>query len=114
MTSTGIVLYHGIDSGPELAGYGRLAEDAGFDSLRVTERYFHEEASSMLGYLAATTERIRLGVGVVNPFTRCPTKEENHDILALVAQKIVGRPTVEGSFEGYLDLDFGLGRPDCP
>ena len=58
MTSTGIVLYHGIDSGPELAGYGRMAEDAGFDSLWVTERYFHEETSSMLGYLAATTERV--------------------------------------------------------
>ena len=36
MTPTGIVLYHGIDSGPELTGYGRMAEDAGFDSLWVT------------------------------------------------------------------------------
>ena len=72
MTPTGIVLYHGIDSGPELACYGRMAEDAGFDSLWVTERYFHEETSSMLGYLAATTEHIKLGVGVVNPFTRSP------------------------------------------
>ena len=26
MTPTGIVLYHGIDSGPELAGYGRMAK----------------------------------------------------------------------------------------
>ena len=43
MPPTGIVLYHGIDSGPELAG---------FDSLWVTERSFHEETSSMLGYLA--------------------------------------------------------------
>ena len=67
MSGIGIVLYHGIDSGPELAGYARMAEDAGFDSLWVTERYFHEETFSMLGYLAARTERIRLGVGVVNP-----------------------------------------------
>ncbi len=70
--STGIVLYHGLESGAELAGYGRVAEDAGFDSLWVTERYFHEETSSILGYLAATTGRIRLGVGVVNPYTRSP------------------------------------------
>ena len=98
MTRTGIVLYHGIDSGPELAGYGRMAEDAGFDSLWVTERYFHEETSSMLGYLAATTERIRLGVGVVNPFTRSP---------ALLG---MGAATLDRLSGGRMML--GLGRSD--
>ncbi len=72
MSRLGLVLYHGIDSGPELQEYGRLAEDNGFDSLWVTERYFHEETFSMLGFLAAATERIKLGVGVVNPYTRNP------------------------------------------
>ena len=43
MTRTGIALYHGIDSGPELAGYGRMAEDAGFDSFWATECHFHLE-----------------------------------------------------------------------
>jgi 5,10-methylenetetrahydromethanopterin reductase len=98
VTRTGIVLYHGIDSGPELAGYGRMAEDAGFDSLWVTERYFHEETSSMLGYLAATTERIRLGVGVVNPFTRSP---------ALLG---MGAATLDRLSGGRMML--GLGRSD--
>ncbi len=98
MTPTGIVLYHGIDSGPELADYGRMAEDAGFDSLWVTERYFHEETSSMLGYLAATTERIRLGVGVVNPFTRSP---------ALLG---MGSATLDRLSGGRMML--GLGRSD--
>ena len=98
MTPTGIVLYHGIDSGPELAGYGRMAEDAGFDSIWVTERYFHEETSSMLGYLAATTERIRLGVGVVNPFTRSP---------ALLG---MGAATLDRLSGGRMML--GLGRSD--
>ncbi len=98
MTPTGIVLYHGIDSGPELAGYGRMAEDAGFDSLWVTERYFHEETSSMLGYLAATTEQIRLGVGVVNPFTRSP---------ALLG---MGAATLDRLSGGRMML--GLGRSD--
>ena len=37
MTHTGIVLYHGIDSGPELAGYGRMAEDAGFRLVATSE-----------------------------------------------------------------------------
>lgn len=72
MAKLGIVLYHGIQSGPELREYGRIAEEAGFDSLWVTERYFHEETFSLLGFLAATTLDIKLGVGVVNPFSRNP------------------------------------------
>lgn len=72
MSHLGIVLYHGIDSGAELREYGRIAEDNGFDSLWVTERYFHEETFSMLGFLAAATQRIKLGVGVVNPYSRNP------------------------------------------
>lgn len=72
MTRTGLVLYHGIDSGAELARYARLAERAGYESLWVTERYFHEETCSLLGYLGATTDRLKLGVGVVNPYTRNP------------------------------------------
>ncbi len=99
MGQPGIVLYHGIDSGAELAGYGRLAEDAGFDSLWVTERYFHEETFSMLGYLAAKTDRIRLGVGVVNPYTRSP---------ALLG---MGAATIDRLSGGRLTL--GLGRSDA-
>ena len=38
----------------------------------VTERYFHEETFSLLGYLAAATRDIKLGVGVANPYTRNP------------------------------------------
>ena len=72
MARSGIVLYHGIRNGSELRDYARLAEDSGFGSLWVTERYFHEETFSLLGYLAAATERIRLGVGVANPYTRNP------------------------------------------
>lgn len=68
----GIVLYHGIDSGDQLRDYAFAAEEGGFDSLWVTERYFHEETFSLLGYLAAATRRIRLGLGVTNPYTRNP------------------------------------------
>lgn len=69
---TGIVLYHGIDNGAELRDYARIAEESGFDSLWVTERYFHEETFSLLGFLAASTERLELGLGVTNPYTRHP------------------------------------------
>ncbi|MBI4639822.1 MAG: LLM class flavin-dependent oxidoreductase [Candidatus Tectomicrobia bacterium] len=72
MARLGIVLYHGIDSGPELKKYGQTAEEAGFESLWVTERYFHEETFSLLGFLAAATQEIKLGLGVTNPYTRNP------------------------------------------
>lgn len=72
MAGLGLVLHHGIESGAQLAACGRLADDLGYDSLWATERYFHEETFGMLGHLAATTARVRLGVGVVNPYGRHP------------------------------------------
>ena len=72
MVRSGIVLYHGIESGADLQEYGRIAEAAGFESLWVTERYFHEETFSLLGFLAAATQHIKLGLGVANPYTRSP------------------------------------------
>jgi 5,10-methylenetetrahydromethanopterin reductase len=98
MAQLGMVLYHGIDSGPELKTYGRIAEDLGYDSLWVTERYFHEETFSLLGFLAAATERLRLGVGVVNPYTRHP---------ALLA---MGAATLDRISGGRLML--GMGRSE--
>jgi len=38
----------------------------------VTERYFHEETFSLLGFLAAATQHLKLGLGVTNPYTRHP------------------------------------------
>jgi 5,10-methylenetetrahydromethanopterin reductase len=98
MAGLGMVLYHGIDNGPELQAYGQLAEAAGFDSLWVTERYFHEETFSLLGFLAAATQRITLGVGVVNPYTRHPA------LLAMASA------TLDRLSGGRFRL--GLGRSD--
>ena len=100
MSRLGIVLYHGIESGSELKEYGRIAEDNGFDSLWVTERYFHEETFSFLGFLAAATQRIKLGVGVVNPYTRNP---------ALLAMASATLDRISGG--RFL---LGLGRSDKP
>ncbi|ETX03384.1 MAG: hypothetical protein ETSY1_00245 [Candidatus Entotheonella factor] len=98
MAQLGMVLYHGIDNGPELKTYGRIAEDLGYDSLWVTERYFHEETFSLLGFLAAATERLRLGVGVVNPYTRHP---------ALLAMGAVTLDRISGG-----RIMLGLGRSE--
>jgi 5,10-methylenetetrahydromethanopterin reductase len=94
----GIVLYHGIDSGEELRRYGELAENAGFDSLWVTERYFHEETFSLLGYLAAATNTIKLGLGVTNPYTRNP---------ALLAMSAATLDRISGG-----RFSLGLGRSE--
>ncbi|MBI3742991.1 MAG: LLM class flavin-dependent oxidoreductase [Chloroflexi bacterium] len=72
MPDLGLVLYHGFQSGGELASYGRLADDLGYHSLWTTERYQHEETFATLGYLAASTSRLRLGVAVANAYTRHP------------------------------------------
>ncbi|HXG21008.1 MAG TPA: LLM class flavin-dependent oxidoreductase [Methylomirabilota bacterium] len=100
MSRPGIVLYHGIESGAELREYGRIAEDHGFASLWVTERYFHEETFSMLGFLAATTQHIKLGVGVVNPYTRNP---------ALLAMASATLDRISGG-----RFMLGLGRSEKP
>ena len=94
----GIVLYHGIDSGEELRRYGELAESAGFESLWVTERYFHEETFSLLGYLAAATKTIKLGLGVTNPYTRNP---------ALLAMSTATLDRISGG-----RFSLGLGRSE--
>ena len=98
MARTGIVLYHGIDSGADLESYGNMAEAAAYHSLWVTERYFHEETFTLLGFLAAVTSNIKLGLGVANPYTRHP------GLLAMAAA------TLDRISGGRLLL--GLGRSD--
>lgn len=49
---------------------GKEAEAAGFDSAWVIEDYYSWECFSSLGYLAAATERISLGVSVTTPYIR--------------------------------------------
>ena len=98
MARQGIVLYHGIEGGSELREYAAIAEDCGYESLWVTERYFHEETFSLLGFLAAATQSIKLGVGVVNPFTRNP---------ALTAMSAATLDRISGG--RFL---LGLGRSD--
>ncbi len=98
MNRAGMVIYHGIGGGADLREYGSIADDLGYDSLWVTERYLHEETASMLGFLAAATSRVKLGVGVVNPFTRHPA------LLAMMAA------TLDRISVGRFIL--GMGRSD--
>ncbi len=49
-----------------------LAEEMGFGTWWVPEDYFYRGAFSLAAAAAGATSRIRIGIGVVNPFTRHP------------------------------------------
>lgn len=56
----------------ETARLVRDLESVGLDMVWVPEAYGFD-AMTLVGYLAATTERIQIGTGIVNVFTRTPT-----------------------------------------
>ena len=54
------------------ADWARAAERAGLGSLWIIEDYFDPGAYALAGAAAAVTERVAIGLGVVNPYTRHP------------------------------------------
>lgn len=73
-------------------------EDAGVDLVFVPEAY-GQDAISLLGYLAARTERMLLGPGILPIYSRTP---------ALIAQTAVGLDVVSG---GRAVLGLGASGP---
>src|SRR5207247_2385117 len=63
--------YEGSLAFPEAVELARRAEALGFESVWMPEAY-GTDAVSILGALAARTQRIRLGTGIVNVFSRTP------------------------------------------
>jgi len=61
--------YEGSLAFPEAVELAQRAEALGFESVWMPEAY-GTDAVSILGALAARTERIRLGTGIVNVFSR--------------------------------------------
>jgi len=52
-------------------GYmAKLAEDAGFQNIWITDHYNNRDVWSTLAVLSLMTNRIKLGTGVTNPYTR--------------------------------------------
>jgi 5,10-methylenetetrahydromethanopterin reductase len=52
---------------------GKAVENNGFASIWFAENPFNRGVSPTIGAVAAATERIRVGIGVFNPFNRHPT-----------------------------------------
>jgi len=63
--------YEGSLSFPEAVELAQRAEALGYESVWMPEAY-GTDAVSILGALAARTERIQLGTGIVNVFSRTP------------------------------------------
>jgi 5,10-methylenetetrahydromethanopterin reductase len=69
--SLGVALLgHGLPA--RTTHWARAAEHAGLGSVWVIEDYFHPGAYTLAAAAAAVTERIVIGLGVVNPYTRHP------------------------------------------
>src|SRR5256885_5910834 len=69
--SLGVAL-RGHDLPGRTTDLARAAERAGLGSLWVIEDYFDPGAYALAAAAAAVTERIVIGLGVVNPYTRHP------------------------------------------
>ncbi|WNY24971.1 5,10-methylenetetrahydromethanopterin reductase [Methanolapillus millepedarum] len=55
-----------------LASYAKTAEDEGFEFVWVTDHYNNRDVFSTLSVLSMATNRIKIGAGVTNPYTRNP------------------------------------------
>ena len=62
----------GSRDGADAVRVALLAEELGFDDVWVTEDYCERGAFALAGAIAAATQRLRVGIGVVNPWTRHP------------------------------------------
>jgi 5,10-methylenetetrahydromethanopterin reductase len=62
----------GHRSGGSSVEIAQLAEQEGFEEIWVTEDYCERGAFSLAGAIAGATQRARIGIGVVNPWTRHP------------------------------------------
>lgn len=81
----------------ELMAYARLADDLGFGSLWYADERFYRETYTGLAACALSTQRIRLGTGVTDPFTRHP---------AITAAAIA---SLDDLSEGRAILGYGAG-----
>ncbi len=85
----------------DAVGLAQEAEHLGFDSLFIPDQTFQRDPFTLLALCAQATDRIRLGLGLTNPYTRHPVQIAR---AAGVVAELSG---------GRFMLGFGAGnRPD--
>jgi 5,10-methylenetetrahydromethanopterin reductase len=93
------ILFVGAPSVPEMVELAKRAEDNGFDSLWVAETRMTRDGFVPLAAIAAATERVRVGTGIVNVYTRNPV---------VVAISFVA---LEELAPGRVQMGLGAGSP---
>jgi 5,10-methylenetetrahydromethanopterin reductase len=66
------VAFVGAETPAHVTRWARAAENAGLGSVWLIEDYFYPGAFALAGAAAASTTRVVVGIGVVNPYTRHP------------------------------------------
>lgn len=56
----------------KIAAYTKAAEEQGFEYVWITDHYNNREVYSTISVLALATNKIKIGAGVTNPYTRNP------------------------------------------
>jgi 5,10-methylenetetrahydromethanopterin reductase len=82
----------------EFVRHAKLAEDSGFGTFWVPEDPFWRGAFATASAIACGTSRIKVGIGVLNPYTRSP---------ALTAMEFAALEEVSGG-RGVLGIGAGL------
>ena len=83
----------------ELTDHAKLAEENEFESIWFMEDYYLRDAFSTLASFALATKKIKIGTGVINPYTRHP---------ALIATSMA---TLDELSSGRAILGMGAGVP---
>jgi 5,10-methylenetetrahydromethanopterin reductase len=76
----------------------QVAEELGFDYAWIPDQTFHRDPVALIAAVAPATRRIRLGLGVANPYTRHPA------MLARAAA------TLDEMAEGRFNVGIGAGN----
>ncbi len=98
MARTGL-LFLGAPAVPEMVSLARRAEAAGFESAWVAETRLTRDAITPVAALALATERMRIGTGIVNVYTRGPV------LMALTFA------TLDELAPGRIVMGLGAGSP---
>lgn len=93
------LLFLGAPAVPEMVSLARRAEAAGFESAWLAETRLTRDAITPAAAIALSTERMRIGTGIVNVYTRNPV------LLALTFA------TLDELAPGRIVMGLGAGSP---
>ena len=93
------LLFLGAPPVPEMVSLAQRAERAGFESAWVAETRLTRDAITPMAAIASGTERLRVGTGIVNVYTRGPV------LLALTFA------TLDELAPGQIIMGLGTGSP---